>query len=82
MNDHERYVYASYLNAIGGYNNFALSNPVQAINYFMRAKEVMLGVNGYESIKFNIIYQILRNQLDLERIDNAEQTLEEILKIG
>lgn len=81
MNDHERYVYASYLNAIGGYNNFALSNPVRAIDYFTRAKEIMLGVNGYESIKFNIIYQILRTQLDLGQIDNAEQTLEEILKI-
>ena len=81
MNDYEKYVCASYLNAIGGYYNFALSNPVKAINYFIRAKEVILSANGYESIKFNIMYQILRTRLDLGQVSDAEQAWEEIIKI-
>ena len=81
MNDHEKSVYASYLNAIGGYSNFALSNPTKAINYFIRAKEIIFTIENYESIKFNILYQILRTQLDLGQINNAEHTLEEILRV-
>ena len=81
MNNHEKYVYALYLYIIGCYNNFALSNPVKALEYFTRAWEVAATIEGYEYIKFNITYQLFRTQLDLGQIANAEQNINEASKI-
>lgn len=81
MNDYEKCIYASYLNAIGGYNNFALSSPIKAIEYFTKAKEIILSIDNYENIKFNILYQVLRTQIDLGQLVKAELTIEEILQV-
>ena len=41
------------------------TSATKAINYFTKAQEVIMSAKGYESIKFNIMYQILRTRLDL-----------------
>lgn len=81
MSNHEKYVYALYFDLIGCYNNYALSNPVGAIKYFTKAKEIASTVIGYEYMKFNVTYQLFRTLLDLGRIEDAQKNMIEASEI-
>jgi hypothetical protein len=81
MSNHEKYVYALYFDLIGCYNNYALSNPVGAIKYFTKAKEIASTVIGYEYMKFNVTYQFFRTLLDLGRIEDAQKNMIEASEI-
>jgi tetratricopeptide (TPR) repeat protein len=81
MNDHDTSYYAWYLSTIGFYNMVALSNPINAIKYYMRAKAIASHINNYEDMKFNVTYQIFRAQLELGEIESATKTLEDASQI-
>lgn len=81
MTNHEKFVYAYYYNAIGYYNIIALSNPVSALNYFSKAKEIISVVEGYEYMKYNINYQLFATSLSLGRIEGAEKVIRELSDI-
>ncbi|CAF2232814.1 unnamed protein product [Rotaria magnacalcarata] len=81
MNNHEKVLYVWYLSTTGFYNMVALSNPIKAIEYYIKAKEIAVSIDGYEDMKFNVTYQIFRAQLELGQIKFAQNTLEEAYKI-
>lgn len=81
MNNHEKYVYAYFHNAIGYYNLIALSDPVNAHKHFTRAKEIISIIHGYENLKFNISYQLFNVLLSLGQIKDADEAMNTLFKI-
>lgn len=58
MDNKERSEYANFLAIIGWYYRTRCADWSKSIEYLTRAKKVMDEVNGYESSKFNISYQL------------------------
>jgi len=86
MSNHEKSVYSSYLNIMGGYNNSALSNPIKAMEYFIKAKDIIdtidkSVVDDDQYMKFSIVYQLFKTQLDLRQLQTAQKTIEVATKI-
>ncbi|WP_417905225.1 tetratricopeptide repeat protein [Candidatus Tisiphia endosymbiont of Micropterix aruncella] len=84
MNNDEKYTYAKYLQAIGVYHS-GYSNHRMAIKYFIRTQEISDDLQGYESLKWGLLYHVAVCNISLGQLQEAEkniQVIEEMFNEG
>ncbi|WP_341762354.1 tetratricopeptide repeat protein [Candidatus Tisiphia endosymbiont of Melanophora roralis] len=80
MNNEEKLFYARYLGVIGGYYKIRLANWYKALEYSLRANQVLEKVEGYQAIKCNVLYNIASTRISLGQINEAQSEINAIEK--
>ena len=76
MSEYERYIYARYLGAVGGYHRLTLHDQTTAINYFQTAKQILYKIDNYYDIRSNTIYQLALSQIGIGLLDEASKNIQ------
>ncbi|WP_375330238.1 tetratricopeptide repeat protein [Candidatus Tisiphia endosymbiont of Nemotelus uliginosus] len=74
MNNDEKYMYARYIQAIGVYHSTHLHYST-AIKYFIRTKEILDNMKGYESFTWIVFYNLLICNVALGQVQEAEENI-------
>jgi hypothetical protein len=85
MDNDNKYFYARYLGITGGYYKNRFVNWHKALEYYLRASEVLKTVNGYEAIKCNVLYNLANTYISLGQLNEAEneiKAMEKMFEIG
>ncbi|HJD63412.1 MAG TPA: tetratricopeptide repeat protein [Rickettsia endosymbiont of Sericostoma sp.] len=75
MNDDEKYIYARYMNAICLYHR-SYANYRIAINYCIKAQEILNNVKGYEDCKWSLSYNLVQHNVKLGQVKEAESNIQ------
>ena len=75
MNNEEKFAYAAYLGRIGWYYR-TWSDPKKAIEYDTKAKQVFDEVEGYDSIKCNVVFGSAISNIQLGNLEEAEKNIQ------
>ncbi|WP_342267918.1 hypothetical protein [Candidatus Tisiphia endosymbiont of Empis tessellata] len=87
MNNNEKRVYAAYLYIIGQYGQYGdyRSSNNTAIGYLVRAKEVLNNVQGYDTLKFNVFFNLSMSNIvlgDMQEVEKNTQIIERMFNEG
>ncbi|PCJ28995.1 MAG: hypothetical protein COA94_03025 [Rickettsiales bacterium] len=73
MNNDERARYADFLQSLARHYRNRHFDFDKSMKYAMKAKEVYKNVEGYESIKADLFYQLASNEIKVGNMKSAEQ---------
>lgn len=81
MNNDEKHAYAYYLGLTGSYYKRKYNNNNKYNEYYLKAKECLSHVKGYESSKCNIYYNLAMSYISLGFLQEAEENIAIIEKM-
>lgn len=76
MSNDEKRVYAGYLGIIGSYYGTKYSDWENFIIYYTKAKNILDNVKGFESIKYNVLYNLANANLKLGKIKEVQEYID------
>ncbi|WP_375331683.1 tetratricopeptide repeat protein [Candidatus Tisiphia endosymbiont of Temnostethus pusillus] len=88
MNNNEKRVYAAYLHIIGQYGQYGYyrsSDNKTAIEYLVRAKKVLDNVQGYNTLKFNVFFNLAMSNIvlgDIQEVEKNTQIIDRMFNEG
>lgn len=81
MNNNDKATYANYLGCIGTYYTL-ISNYNEALRFFLRAQEILNNLEGYQDIKFSVIFRISMSYIAIGQLQNAQNNIIALEKIS
>ncbi|HJD59288.1 MAG TPA: tetratricopeptide repeat protein [Rickettsia endosymbiont of Omalisus fontisbellaquei] len=72
MNNNEKQIYVRYLGAIGAYYIHKAANRNKSLEYYLKANQVLDSVQGAETVKNNIYYNLAIGNIHLGNLQKAE----------
>lgn len=81
MDNDNKYFYARYLGITGGYYKNRFADWSKALDYYLRANEVLKTVSGYEAIKCNVLYNLANAYIALGLINEADNEIKAMEKM-
>ncbi|WP_341757333.1 tetratricopeptide repeat protein [Candidatus Tisiphia endosymbiont of Ditula angustiorana] len=81
MNNNEKRIYAGYLGLIAAYYKSKYSDYNVTLEYYKKAQEVFKGIKGYNSYRYNILYNLASTYTILGQIQKAQENIQIIEKM-
>lgn len=81
MSNDNKFYYARYLGMSGGYYKNRYVDWGKALEYYIKANQILSEVNGYEAIKCNLLYNLANAHISLGQISEAEKRIKAMEKM-